>query len=890
MSAKPRAQLTTETDANLGNNTTRDISPTDVRESIQDVIDSALMPEDIGTTVQAWDVYLDQVKNLTPADDDFLQFKVDRWTNSTPAQAKADMALAIGDVSGLVAALAEKAPLDSPALTGVPTAPTPTLGDTTTKIATMAAVAAEVAAGITGYKWKTPVEVMAVDSNGDPINVTLSGEQTIDGVLTSTNRIGLPGQTDPAENGIWVTAAGAWARATDMDDAAEFPNATFMVRSGDEMSGTQWKCNNTSNPTVGTTAIVIEQIGAGLQLDYASQAEAEAGTDNTKVMTPLTTSQQQVKFRKDMGLIYAEDFGAIVKNNQASAGANLTTIHAARDYIIANDGVGEVVLPSGRIYINAPLTWRTGVTFAGQGRSQTFLTLADGSDCDLVQTIGFNTYAMERTNHATKVAISRFGLRDIFLDGNKGNQTIGAQGDGNLISIYGHSYIIERVNGMNAKAFGFWSEYGGSAPANFNDWGFNYAPQLRTICFSFCNAGGLVNRGPNDCMWQDVISQFNGIDGTTSEAGGTYLLKGRGVDIESGSYPTHGTIYDGGGQYNQIHSFSNFGLNVRSNTWIKGGLIETEGSNGGNVKFESGPVTTQTAITQLISYAPNVDNNTGVNVVDVQQPRVSIGMLRIRMDAPTTGSAPYSAMTGLNVAADHFSCPDVHVDGLSVNRTTTGIKIADNVEHFHIAGLIKDMPTVDATNQLVNGSFGLHLGNAKRGFLDLSMENVAVMFRRNSSSSAGNRGRITGVLTSGQLAIVGNASIDTVYSADQFDFSYDDNGTLIVYDTSTGPLYKNAVTSNTTFVVPAGTAIESIFIVNTTANAVTGGVRIGTTSGAADVVVAQAVGASAVVHIADAALLKRLFSTSAGQTLFLQAVTSWNSASLNIRVTLKRLY
>src|SRR6185295_1216857 len=50
---------------------------------------------------------------------------------------------------------------------------------------------------------KTSVAVVSTS------NLTLSGEQTIDGVLTSASRILVAGQTTAANNGIYVTAAGA---------------------------------------------------------------------------------------------------------------------------------------------------------------------------------------------------------------------------------------------------------------------------------------------------------------------------------------------------------------------------------------------------------------------------------------------------------------------------------------------------------------------------------------------------------------------------------------------------------------------------------------------------------------------------------------------------------
>lgn len=100
-------------------------------------------------------------------------------------------------------------------------------------------------------------------------------------------------------------------------------------------------------------------------------------------------------------------------------------------------------------------------------------------------------------------------------------------------------------------------------------------------------------------------------------------------------------------------------------------------------------------------------------------------------------------------------------------------------------------------------------------------------------------------------------------------------------------LYKiplTAVVANTTASIPANCYIDSIFIENTTANAVTGGVRIGTTDGGTDVVIALAVGANAILVIPAATLLKQVFSTSAPQTLYIQTVTLWNSASLTINI------
>lgn len=74
--------------------------------------------------------------------------------------------------------------------------------------------------------------------------LVLSGEQTIDGVVTSTSHILAKNQVDPADNGIWVTSAGAWTRADYADEESELVNIAVFVTLGDENANTSWKITN----------------------------------------------------------------------------------------------------------------------------------------------------------------------------------------------------------------------------------------------------------------------------------------------------------------------------------------------------------------------------------------------------------------------------------------------------------------------------------------------------------------------------------------------------------------------------------------------------------------------------------------------------------------------
>lgn len=107
---------------------------------------------------------------------------------------------------------------------------------------------------------------------------------------------------------------------------------------------------------------------------------------------------------------------------------------------------------------------------------------------------------------------------------------------------------------------------------------------------------------------------------------------------------------------------------------------------------------------------------------------------------------------------------------------------------------------------------------------------------------------------------------------------------------STGKLkVSGVVAANAALVLPANALIDYIIVNNTTANAITGGLKFGTSAGATDITVAVAVAGNALIFITDALLLKRIFSTSATQQIFFDTVTLWNSASVDVTIIYKQL-
>lgn len=96
----------------------------------------------------------------------------------------------------------------------------------------------------------------------------------------------------------------------------------------------------------------------------------------------------------------------------------------------------------------------------------------------------------------------------------------------------------------------------------------------------------------------------------------------------------------------------------------------------------------------------------------------------------------------------------------------------------------------------------------------------------------------------------------------------------------TVPVTATGTTAYQIGTLPPNAAITGIYASNTDAShAVTGGINIGSTSGGNDIVAGAnfASGTSSVSAPTQANLLTRVFSITAGQAIFANAVTSWNT-------------
>lgn len=114
-------------------------------------------------------------------------------------------------------------------------------------------------------------------------NITLSGAQTIDGISAiAGDRVLVMGQTNAAENGIYVVAAGAWSRSSDANENSEVVTGMYtFVEEGTNNANTGWSLITSGSITLGTTDLTFTQ--------FSGSAEVTAGDGLTKTGNTINT-------------------------------------------------------------------------------------------------------------------------------------------------------------------------------------------------------------------------------------------------------------------------------------------------------------------------------------------------------------------------------------------------------------------------------------------------------------------------------------------------------------------------------------------------------------------------------------------------------------------------
>ena len=203
----------------------------------------------------------------------------------------------------------------------------------------------------TNYVDRSLVDKQYVDSIATGLNVhtavrlattgaiTLSGNQTIDGVLTITgDRILVKNQgigvTGATTNGIYVAAAGAWSRATDYDGApaGEVSNGDLIpVTSGNTNNNSLWALITLNPITVGVTPLIFSL--------FANTIDVEAG-QGIAISMIGGIHTVCVNLATNCGLTFC---GSGLAVNPLIAGTGLTYTNGVLDVNIAAGGAASSI-------------------------------------------------------------------------------------------------------------------------------------------------------------------------------------------------------------------------------------------------------------------------------------------------------------------------------------------------------------------------------------------------------------------------------------------------------------------------------------------------------------------------------------------------------------------
>jgi len=385
---------------------------------------------EIGVDVQAYSVNLDNLtaNGLTVAELQQLQ-NIDDTIISTDQWAY----LGAADQSVSVT--------DNVQFNAVRIATTPTLADH--------AVRYDFVQGLLdGLSWKQPVQVATTE------NITLSGEQTIDGYLTSVSRVLVKNQTDQTENGIYISDAGAWSRSSDADTGGEILKATMRVENGTVCGNCDFVNNNTGSITIGVTNITFVEKSASV--DHNSLSGLNGGT--TGEYYHMTAAQHQLATQNASniltGLLTFTDW-ITFNGKQDNINQNLDTTDSPTFAGLTLDG--NLTFSTGadrKIEMNSAVDSLTlanlddtGDVFVKTGTTNTFESYIHLSARSSSDQIAFFTRSLERARFAPTTGY-------LLLNQIADDATNVLQANGSVTISTGNTYKINDVAVLSSTSLG----------------------------------------------------------------------------------------------------------------------------------------------------------------------------------------------------------------------------------------------------------------------------------------------------------------------------------------------------------------------------------------------------------------------------------------------------
>ena len=214
---------------------------------------------------------------------------------------------------------------------------------------------------------KAPCRVAATS------NLTLSGQQTIDGVSCVTgDRVLAPVQTNSVQNGIYVVDTGSWQRATDFDDSRDVSKGTIGLITEGSYQDQFWMVTTSGTIRPGTTAISFAVGIPSISILALSSGSSLFGFLQSGTGAVARTGQAKLRDQ-----VSVKDFGAVGDG----AVDDTTAIQNAINYA-ATGNAKTVYFPNGVYLCTSSLkipNTGSGVALEGESSSGCYIRTLSGT-------------------------------------------------------------------------------------------------------------------------------------------------------------------------------------------------------------------------------------------------------------------------------------------------------------------------------------------------------------------------------------------------------------------------------------------------------------------------------------------------------------------------------
>lgn len=205
-------------------------------------------------------------------------------------------------------------------------------------------------------------------------NITLSGEQTIDGIAcVADDRVLVKDQTDGIENGIYQVSTGTWQREPDWDGTRDVKEGTAVFITDGSSTRGNFRVTTADPIVVGTTSVAFEfsELDITLRTDLASTATDKGAS--------LVDFSNGIDINGTIVIVDATN-GSFIVNSEHNASDSTLGIIVGGGSAIQPNLIGSPTKPQGSDF--TPTGWADDTGYVATTATQAFIGAGGDNICN----------------------------------------------------------------------------------------------------------------------------------------------------------------------------------------------------------------------------------------------------------------------------------------------------------------------------------------------------------------------------------------------------------------------------------------------------------------------------------------------------------------------------